>query len=142
MALPIWEALMDIATGRPEDHPTPLPLQDAGPGITPVAGMTATGQGGVQVGVFDAAADQQSRLAGYEADIAAAQAAGHAAELGRRDHYNRDILPQGSSYGDEMALPPVPANAVPAEASDLYPWSGMEPTPASAGLAGPYPTSG
>jgi hypothetical protein len=54
-------------------------------------------------------------------------------------HYQTAILPQGSSYGDAMVLPLVPPNAVPTEASDAYPYSGMEPTPAGVGFVHPSP---
>jgi hypothetical protein len=94
---------------------------------------------GPTVPAFDAAADQQSRLSGYEADCRAAQAAGQDARNAMLAHYSADILPQGSSYGDPVGLPPVPAAAVPPAMSDDYPYSGLEPTPASAGMAGPYP---
>jgi hypothetical protein len=43
-----------------------------------------------------------------EADISAAQVAGMNVDADRRAHYAADILPQGTSYGDEMNLPPVP----------------------------------
>jgi hypothetical protein len=36
-----------------------------------------------------------------------------------------------------MTLPPVDANAVPPAQSSLYPYSGMEPTPAAAGFEDP-----
>jgi hypothetical protein len=78
-------------------------------------------------------------LAASERDIATAQASGMSAEHQRRGHYGQDILPQGAAYGDAMTLPPVPANAVPSEASDLYPYPGLEPTPASAGFVHPSP---
>lgn len=68
-----------------------------------------------------------AQMAGVEADVAAAQAAGMAADSGRRAHYEADMLPQGTAYGDPVALPVVPANAVPAEGSALYPYSGDEP---------------
>jgi hypothetical protein len=69
-----------------------------------------------------------------EADVRGAMASGMSAEHQRRDHYGADVLPQGASYGDPMALPAVPANIVPSEGSDLYPWGGSEPVPAGAGL--------
>jgi hypothetical protein len=92
-----------------------------------------------QTGVFDATADQAGRLGGYEADIRAAQTSGQNARNAMLAHYSQDILPQGAAYGDPMALPVVPANAVPTEASDAYPYSGMEPTPAGVGFAHPSP---
>jgi hypothetical protein len=104
-----------------------------------VAGVTATGQSGVQGGVADTTGmfgEQQRQGA---ADAAAAMSAGMSAENDRRHHYATDILPQGTAYGDVVNLPDVPDNAVPAANSSLYPWSGLEPTPADAGLAGDYP---
>jgi hypothetical protein len=120
---------MDIATGRPEDHPTPLPY-DAGlsPGVAPptqafpaTPGGSTTGAGMDTTGMFG-----QQRQAG-EADVAAAQAAGMAAELDRRAGYHEDMLPQGADYGDQLDLPVVPDNAVPAAMSGLYPYQGDEP---------------
>jgi hypothetical protein len=52
-------------------------------------------------------------------------------------HYSQDILPQGAAYGDDLPLPPVPANAVPSEGSDLHPWSGDEPVPSGVGFYHP-----
>jgi hypothetical protein len=72
-----------------------------------------------------------------EAAAAAAMADGMAAEHGRRTHYAQDILLQGTSYGDAMVLPQVPANALPPASSDLYPYSGMQPVPAAAGFEDP-----
>jgi hypothetical protein len=96
---------MEIATGRPEEHPTPLPLQDSGPGITPLAGLPVTsGSGTEQGGVRDTAGERLSALAAAEADVRAAQAAGMSAEHDRRAHYAADILPIGAAYGDTMTL--------------------------------------
>ena len=100
---------MRIETGAQEDHPTPLPLQDTGPGITALAGVTATGASGTQGGVFDATAAFGEQAAAGAADVAAAMSAGMTAETDRRQHYAQDVLPQGASYGDAMTLPDVPA---------------------------------
>jgi hypothetical protein len=131
---------MDIASGRPESHPTPLPYDPgaspatAGPSL--IAGQQTPADQGP---VFDAEGDQSSRLGGYEADIRAAQMTGQDARNAMLQHYHQDILPQGSSYGDEMALPVVPAAALPPASSGGYPWPGDEPVvPPSAGLPG-YP---
>ena len=99
---------MRVETGAQEDHPTPLPLQDTGPGITPLAEVTATGASGTQGGVFDATANFADQRDQGEADVRAAQAAGMTAETDRRQHYATDVLPQGAMYGDLMDLPPVP----------------------------------
>ena len=132
---------MHISTGTQEDHPTPLPLDDSGlPGVAPVTATAASGT--QQGGVMDATSMFAEQRDQGEADVRAAQAFGMSAETGRRDHYSQDVLPQGASYGDPMNIPPVPANAVPAEDSYLYPYSGMEPTPAAAGFDDPaYGTS-
>lgn len=60
------------------------------------------------------------QMVSAEADVAAAQAAGQAAELGRRQHYAQDILPQGTSYGDAMDLPVVPEQVTSPTAGFLY----------------------
>src|SRR5262245_54582942 len=131
---------MDIATGAAESHPTPLPYD---PGMSPATAretvtaglLTPADQGGVR----DLTGERLGQLASYEQDCAAAQSAGMAAENRRRDHYAQDVLPQGAAYGDAMALPVVPDNAVPASQSFGYPFPGLEPTEAEAGMAGPYP---
>ena len=131
---------MDIASGRPESHDSLLPYDASQSPATARPTSIASAPSPVnQVGVFDATADQAGRLSGYESDVRAAQAAGQNARNAMLGHYQQDILPQGSSYGDPMALPPVPANAVPSEASDLYPYPGMEPTPSTVGFVHPSP---
>ena len=131
---------MDIATGQPESHDSLLPYDASQSPATARPTSIASAPSPVnQVGVFDATADQAGRLGGYEADIRAAQASGQNARNAMLAHYGQDILPIGAAYGDPMALPPVPANAVPASLSDLYPYSGMEPTPATTGFAHPDP---
>lgn len=127
---------LEIATGQMTDSPAgTLPLDASGaPGVappTPVAGqLTPADQGGVR----DLAGERLGQLAGYEQDIAAAQHAGMSAREAMLSHYQADLLPQGSSYGDEMALPEVPEAATGPASGFLYPWSGLEPTPAGAGL--------
>ena len=128
---------MDIATGQAEAAPPLLmPLNDAGlPGVapsTPVAGLLT----GPTVGARDTTGEYQTQMAAVEADCRAAQSAGMSAENGRRDHYAAGILPVGASYGDAVDIPVVPTNALPPAQSDEYPWQGMEPTPAAAGIGG------
>jgi hypothetical protein len=131
---------VDIASGRPESHDSLLPYDASQSPATARPTSIASGPSPVnQVGVFDATAEQAGRLGGYESDVRAAQAAGQNARNAMLGHYQQDILPQGSSYGDPMALPPVPANAVPSEMSDLYPYPGMEPTPSTVGFVHPSP---
>jgi hypothetical protein len=122
---------VDIATGQPEGHPSLLPLDSSGnPAIAPPT-MTAGQQTpAMQGAVFDTTGDQAGRLGGYESDIRAAQAAGMGAENDRRGHFHQDILPVGAAYGDLMALPEVPGNAVPAASSYGYSGTGDEPLPA------------
>src|SRR5690242_14599533 len=75
-----------LATGQPEDHPTPLPLNSAGlPGVAPAT--PGFPPGSEQGGVRDLTGERLSQLAAGEADAAAAMAAGMAAEAGRRQHY-------------------------------------------------------
>jgi hypothetical protein len=125
---------VEIATGQAEDHPSLLPLNDAGlPGVVPVTPVSGQLTPADQGGVLDTIAMFGEQAAAGTADCAAAMHAGMAAEDGRRQHYGQAILPAGSSYGDAMDLPPVPDNAVPPASSDLYPWPGQEPTPAAAG---------
>lgn len=122
---------MEISTGRPESHPTPLPLdRTATPAVAPATTRFPSGteQGGVL-------ADTSG--VDFTSEVAAAMAAGMAAERARRNHYEQTILPQGDSYGDAVDLPVVPSNAVPPAMSDLYPYPGLEPTPAAAGFEDP-----
>jgi hypothetical protein len=124
---------VEIATGNAESHPTPLPYD---PGESPGVQRPTFIQPGQLTGPTYDARDttgefQGQRVAG-EADCRAAQAAGMDAEDRRRQHYGQDILPVGAAYGDAVDLPPVPDNATPPAMSDLYPWAGLEPTPAGA----------
>jgi hypothetical protein len=98
---------MIISTGEAEQHPTPLPLDST---HTPdVQAQTARVPSGAQQGgVSDTLGQQAERLDGYERDLAAAMAAGMAAELGRRGGYHADILPAGAAYGDTMMLSDSP----------------------------------
>jgi hypothetical protein len=131
---------MDIASGNAEQHPSLLPYDPGlSPGLAPPTAIAPGQLTGPTVDAADTVGQQQERLSALEADCRAAQAAGMAAETDRRHHYGQDILPLGAAYGDAMDLPPVPPNVVPAEGSDLYPWSGMEPTPAGTGFAHPTP---
>jgi hypothetical protein len=130
---------VEIATGQPEGHPTPLPLDvSATPGV--VAPTPRFPSGPAQGTV--ASADYAAQMAGTEAACAAAQAAGHAADSDRRGRYEAGMLPLGTTgHGDVVTLPEVPTNAVPPASSSLYPWSGLEPTPAAVAVEG-YPGTG
>jgi hypothetical protein len=131
---------MDIATGQPESHDSLLPYDASQSPATARPTSIASAPSPVnQVGVFDATADQSARLSAYESDARAAMQAGMDARTSMLGHYQQAILPVGSAYGDAMSLPPVPPNAVPTEASDAYPYSGMEPTPAGVGFVHPSP---
>ena len=126
---------LDIATGAVSPTPDPVHGIDASasPGVQR-PGLIQPGQldGPTEAG-RDMTAEYRATMAAAEAECQAALAPGMAAEDGRRDGYQRQILPAGGSYGDLVDLPPVPDNAVPPAMSDLYPWGGLEPTPASAG---------
>jgi hypothetical protein len=126
-----------IATGSPEEHPTPLPVDyGASPRVaSPTA--VASAPDGPTIGGRDTTGEYQSQRVAAAADVAAAQAAGMAAEHDRRTHYAADILPTGAAYGDAMVVPVVPTNAVPPAMSDLYPYAGLEPVPAAAGFDDP-----
>lgn len=128
---------MDIATGQPEDHPTPLPLDaSALPAVAPPTAVV----GGQLTGptVPAAVVSYPGQMAGTEAAAQAAQAAGHAAETARRQHYEAGMLPLGTTgHGDQMNLPPVPSNALPPADSYGYPYPGLEPTIAAAGFDDP-----
>lgn len=118
---------MDIATGKPEDHPV---LQSSTIPATARPTETVGQLTGPTIPARDAVGEYAAQMAAAEADCRAAQSAGMAAETGRRTSYAADMAPLGASYGDEMALPDVPANTVPPASSDLYPWQGDEPVPA------------
>lgn len=122
---------MQISTGQAESHETPLPYDPGeSPAVAPVTPVVGQLSGPTYDG-RDTVGEFQAQMHADVADVAAAQAAGMAAEHGRRDHYATDILPTGSAYGDAMALPPVPDNALPPAASYGYPYAGMEPTAAA-----------
>jgi hypothetical protein len=130
---------MEIATGAAESHPgsgaNPMPYNPAESPATARPTAIVPGQlSGPTVGARDTMGEYAAPLAASERDIATAQASGMGAENDRRAHYGGDILPLGAAYGDPVDLPLVPANTVPPASSDLYPWSGTEPTPAGAGL--------
>jgi hypothetical protein len=100
---------VDIASGRPESHPTPLPIDaSATPGVQR-PGFIQPGQlSGPTYPARDTTGEfQEQRVAG-EADCRTAQAAGMAAEDRRRQHYAADVLPLGASYGDAMIFPASP----------------------------------
>jgi hypothetical protein len=71
--------------------------------------------------VRDLTGERLGQLAGYEADIRAAQHAGMTAENDRRSGYAADISPQGAAYGDQPTLPTVPEDAVTPSSDFLYP---------------------
>ena len=125
---------LDIATGAVSATPDPVHPLDASatPGVQRPA-QVQPGQlsGPTQAAYMPLYSDQ---VAGDEAACQAAMHAGMDARNAMLGHYQGQALPLGGSIGDVMDLPPVPANAVPAEGSDLYPWSGLEPTPADVGF--------
>jgi hypothetical protein len=121
-----------ISTGAAEDHPTPLPIDStATPGVA--APTPRFPSGNLQGGVRDLAAERLDLLSASEAECAAAQTAGMSADSDRRGRYAASAGHHGASAGDQIALPEVPGNVVPAAESFGYPFSGMQPTPAGAG---------
>jgi hypothetical protein len=124
---------LDIATGRPEGHPSLLPY-DAGlsPAVAPPPLTAGQLSGPTVPGASFPYADQ---VAADEAACQQAQAVGQDARNAMLGHYGQG----GGAFADAVVLPPVPANAVPSELSDLYPYAGMEPTPAGTGFAHPDP---
>ena len=118
---------MDIASGQPQQHPNVLPL-DPSPAPDPVT--PRFGEGTQQGGVMPTTAMFAEQAAAGTADCADAMSAGMAAEGARRQHYADAMSPLGAGATDEMVLPVVPSAAVPPAASDAYPYSGDEPTPA------------
>jgi hypothetical protein len=117
---------MKIATGQPEDHPTPLPLDASGlPGVAPptvtAPGSDSPANAGLQVGgVRDLTGERLSQLAAGEADWAAAMSAGMSADADRRAHYAAAMAPLGASATDEIALPAVPEDATSVANDFLY----------------------
>lgn len=97
---------MKIATGQPEDHPTPLPLDASNsPGVQ---APTPTYPGGTEQGrVMPTTAMFGEQAASGEAAVAAAMSYGMSADADRRAHYAADISPLGASYGDTISLPGV-----------------------------------
>lgn len=131
---------MDIATGTAETHPSLLPLDPTGlpavadpTPVTPVASGPPD-SGPLVTGEMPTTAMFGEQAAAGTADAAAAMHAGMSAETDRRAHYAADILPTGAAYGDAMDIPLVPDAATPPAMSDLYPYAGQEPTPATVGF--------
>jgi hypothetical protein len=135
---------LDIATGQMTSYDGNHSLQplDASmnPGVQAPTPIVPGQLSGPTYDARDTTGEYQSQMAAVEADCRAAQAAGQDARNAMLAHYSADVLPVGASYGDPVDLPPVPAAAVPPAMSDEYPYSGLEPTAAAAGMAGPYPT--
>ena len=125
----------NVADGSYSEAPSVLPLEaSASPavaGVTPVAGQLTPSD---QTPGRDLTGERLGQLASYEQDITAAQHAGMGAEHDRRAGYQAQALPLGGQIGDVVDLPLVPDAATPAVQSDLYPYAGMEPTPAGVGF--------
>lgn len=110
---------LDVETGSLTDSPDGLQPYDAGEspataGVSQTAGQLSgpTVPGRVN--------DYAAQVAGAEADIRAAQSAGMAAENSRRQGYAQDVLPVGTAYGDQPALPTVPEDATNPTSGFLY----------------------
>jgi hypothetical protein len=97
---------LNIASGTSEPHETPLPIDSsATPAV--VASTPRFPSGNEQGAVRDLAGERLSQLAASEAECAAAQSYGMAADADRRTGYAADMLPLAAEYGDLMVLPPV-----------------------------------
>jgi hypothetical protein len=98
-----------IATGTPEDHPTPLPLDSsASPGVQQPTAIQPGQLSGPTIPALDTVAMNLEQQRQGEADCAAAMTAGMTADQERRAFYEADIKPLGSNYGIGMTLPPSP----------------------------------
>jgi hypothetical protein len=118
---------MNIADGTPLGGTASTSSAHPGvAGMTQAFGPVTTSPG--QMGTADTIGPQQARLAAGQADMAAAQTAGHATEAGRRTHYEADMTNVGTAaYGDQIVVPVVPDMALPPASSGLYPYAGDEP---------------
>jgi hypothetical protein len=132
---------MEISTGQMTtydgDHSVQPLDASASPGVasvTPTVGQLPPGTIPGRDTVAEFAAVQADALA----ECSAAQAAGMDARNAMLGHYQAQALPLGSQVGDPVSLPLVPDASVPPAMSDLYPFPGLEPTEADAGMAGPY----
>ncbi len=102
---------MKIATGQPEDHPTPLPLNPQ-PAPDPVSpqfpGADSPADAASQIGgVMPATAMFAEQAAAGTADCAAAMSSGMGADADRRGRYEASMAPLGASAGDALSLPEV-----------------------------------
>jgi hypothetical protein len=123
---------LHVETGELTPAPDPLQPYDPAmsPGVAPPTAIVAGQLSGPTVPAADVS--YQAQVAGAEADIRAAQAAGMTAENDRRAGYAADIAPVGAAYGSQPALPVEPAYANPPQSGFLYPWQGDEPVPSDA----------
>ena len=125
---------MDIATGQPESHPTPLPLDASmSPGVAPPTPIQPGALSGPTYPGLDTTAMFQEQMAAGEADCRAAQATGQDARNQMLSGYQAQALPLGGQIGDDLAIPVVPDQATPPAQSFGYPWAGFyhgnEPLP-------------
>jgi hypothetical protein len=135
---------MIIETGAAEDHPGTgahtLPLdQAASPGVAPFGYIQPGQLSGPTIPGRDVQGEYAATQAAALAECSAAQDRGMSAEQDRRGRYGAAILPQGGDYGEQLDIPVVPDNAVPPAMSDLYPYPGLEPTPAGVPYGGDEP---
>lgn len=100
----------DIASGV--SGPTPDPVHPIDASATPgVQAPTAIQPGQLTGPTYpgrDTAGEYAATMAAAGAECAAAMGPGMAAEDGRRDHYQRQILPLGNTYGDLVDFPASP----------------------------------
>jgi hypothetical protein len=116
---------MRIETGAAEAHPSVLPLDtSATPGVVAATPRYPSGteQGGVLADISGV---------DFEADAAAAMAAGMAADADRRGRYLANMQPLGASAGDLMPVssPPLdPAGPL----GEAEPWGATYDPPRGA----------
>jgi len=106
---------MDIKSGQPESHETPLPLDAShSPGVAPptqVASNETTQMGPTFINTSGV---------DFTADASVAMAAGMAADADRRGRYAAAMGPMGAAATDEMSLPPVPEQVTVPASGNLY----------------------
>jgi hypothetical protein len=98
-----------IETGTPEDHPTPLPIDDsATPGVQRLTAIQPGQLSGPTYDARDTTGEFQEQMHADAAMVAAAQSSGETAEHDRRAGYQAQALPLGGHIGDGMTMPPSP----------------------------------
>jgi hypothetical protein len=106
------------------DETWTTPARPPGPVVSPVVPTNEVAPGGQPI-VFPGNPDAGGR------DTVASTVAGAVAnaEARYREH-QADTYGQGSTIGDALSLPEVPAYRLPPPPASGYPWPGDEPVPA------------